>query len=181
MPHNAEALTRFVAEMRKVNDKPLFLFQLTHSGELSHPAFSRRVCVKPLPGFGGDLLSEEDIERIMGEFVLAAKICHDSGADGIDMKLCHGYLGSQILRPYNDRKWKYGGSWEKHNRFCLSSSSASSEVNDPNFLLEVSAWRGSPVGVAPLAPLVGDGPHRDHRAHQRIGRTRRCVHPAIGR
>ena len=54
MPRNQKALERFVRELRKVNDKPLFVWQLTHSGELSHPGFSRRVCVKPLPGFGGD-------------------------------------------------------------------------------------------------------------------------------
>jgi len=155
LPHNAEALTKFVAEMRKVNDKPLFLFQLTHSGELSHPAFSRRVCVKPLPGFGGDLLSEEDIERIMDEFVLAAKICHDAGADGIDMKLCHGYLGSQLLRPYNDRQWKYGGPWENRSRFAFELiERIIKEVNDPNFLVgsKVSAWEGFPGGCGSAGP-----------------------------
>ena len=48
VPRNRKALTKLVAEMRKVNPQPLFVWQLTHSGELSHPDFSRRVCVKPL-------------------------------------------------------------------------------------------------------------------------------------
>ena len=74
MPHNEKALTKFVSEIKKVDPSVIFLFQLTHAGELSHPAFSKRVCVKPLSGFGGELLQEEDIERIMDEFVLAAKI-----------------------------------------------------------------------------------------------------------
>ena len=155
MPHNASALQKFVAEMRTINDKPLFVFQLTHSGELSHPDFSRRVCVKPLHGFGGELLTEDDIEKIMDEFVLAAKICHDAGADGIDMKLCHGYLGSQLLRPYNDRKWKYGGSWENRSRFAFELiERIIKEVNDPNFLVgsKVSFWEGFPGGCGSAGP-----------------------------
>jgi len=149
MPRNQKALEKFVSDMKKINDKPLFIWQLTHSGELSHPDFSRRVCVKPLPGFGGDLLSEEDVEKIMDEFVLAAKIAHDCGADGIDFKLCHGYLGSQLLRPYNDRKWKYGGSWQNRTRFAYETyERLVREVNDPNFLIgsKVSIWEGFPGG-----------------------------------
>jgi 2,4-dienoyl-CoA reductase-like NADH-dependent reductase (Old Yellow Enzyme family) len=147
MPRNESALAKFVTSLRKVNDKTLFIFQLTHSGELSHTGFSKRVCVKPLPGFGGELLSEDDIERIMDNFVLAAKICHNVGANGIDLKLSHGYLGSQILRPYNDRKWKYGGSWKNRSRFAFGlTEKIVREINDPNFLIgsKVSVWEGFP-------------------------------------
>lgn len=155
MPHNEPALAKFVAELRKVNDKTLFIFQLTHSGELSHPDFSRRVCVKPLPGFGGDLLSEEDVEKAMDQFVTAAKICHNIGLDGIDLKLSHGYLGSQILRPYNDRKWKYGGSWENRSRFAFElMERIKKEINDPAFLIgsKVSVWEGFPGGCGSAGP-----------------------------
>lgn len=155
MPRNEEALKKFVAAMRKVNDKNLFIFQLTHAGELSHPAFSKRVCVKPLAGFGGELLQEEDIERIMDEFVTAAKIAHAVGADGIDLKLSHGYLGSQLLRPYNDRKWKYGGSWENRSRFAYElTERVVREINDPKFLIgsKVSVWEGFPGGCGSAGP-----------------------------
>jgi 2,4-dienoyl-CoA reductase-like NADH-dependent reductase (Old Yellow Enzyme family) len=56
MPRNQKALEKFTRELRKVNGKTLFVWQLTHSGELSNPEFGRRVCVKPLPGFGGDVI-----------------------------------------------------------------------------------------------------------------------------
>ena len=154
-PHNEPALAKFVSSLRKVNDKPLFIFQLTHAGELSHPAFSKRVCVKPLHGFGGDLLSEEDIDRILTQFVEAAKLAHRVGADGVDLKLCHGYLGSQLLRPYNDRKWKYGGSWENRSRFAFELiERVIREVNDPNFLVgsKVSVWEGFPGGCGSAGP-----------------------------
>jgi 2,4-dienoyl-CoA reductase-like NADH-dependent reductase (Old Yellow Enzyme family) len=155
MPRNEPALKKFVSSMRKVNDKTVFIFQLTHAGELSHPDFSRRVCVKPLHGFGGDLLSEDDIGHILDQFVLAAKIAHSAGANGVDLKLCHGYLGSQLLRPYNDRKWKYGGSWENRSRFAFELiERVIREVNDPNFLVgsKVSVWEGFPGGCGSAGP-----------------------------
>ncbi len=155
LPKNEPALTKFVSSLRKVNDKTLLIFQLTHSGELSHPDFSKRVCVKPLPGFGGELLTEADIERIMDEFVQAAKIAHSAGADGIDLKLSHGYLGSQILRPYNDRKWKYGGSWANRSRFAFElTERIVREINDPKFMIgsKVSVWEGFPGGCGAAGP-----------------------------
>ena len=163
LPRNQKALEKFVAEMKKTNPEPLFIWQLTHSGELSHPGFSRRVCVKPLPGFGGDLLSEEDIEGIMDQFVEAAKIAHDCGADGVDFKNCHGYLGSQLVRPYNDRKWKYGGSFENRTRFTYEVyERIHKEVNDPKFIVgsKVSIWEGFPGGQGSAGP---DSPVMDIR------------------
>ncbi|WP_422480132.1 hypothetical protein [Pleomorphochaeta sp. DL1XJH-081] len=160
LPENATALTKFVSDVKAHNDKMLFIFQLTHSGELSNPDFSRRVTVKPLHGYGGDLLTEDDVDHIMDQFVLSAKIAHDAGADGIDMKLCHGYFGSQILRPYNDRKWKYGGSWGNRSRFAFELyERISKEVNDPNFLIgsKVSIWEGFPGGFGtdgPDSPII---------------------------
>jgi 2,4-dienoyl-CoA reductase-like NADH-dependent reductase (Old Yellow Enzyme family) len=155
MPRNQAALTKFVAEMRKVNPKPIFVWQLTHSGELSHPGFSRRVCVKPLPGFGGDVIDEDYIEKAMDEFVHAAKIAHDCGADGIDFKNCHGYLDSQILRPYNDRKWKFGGPWANRTRFTYTIyERIAKEINDPKFIVgsKVSIYEGFPGGQGTAGP-----------------------------
>ncbi|MDA3834172.1 MAG: hypothetical protein PF495_12335 [Spirochaetales bacterium] len=160
MPQNEKALSKFVKEVKQANGKSLFIFQLTHSGELSHPGFSRRVSVKPLPGYGGEVLREEEVEKIMDDFVTAAKIAHNAGADGIDMKLCHGYFGTQMLRPYNDRKWKYGGSWENRSRFAFELyERIAREVNDKNFLIgsKVSAWEGFPGGFGtegPDSPII---------------------------
>ncbi len=149
MPRNIKPLTNFVQKMKEINPETVFIFQLTHSGELSKSDFSRKVCIKPLPGYGGDVLSEEELDRIMEEFVLSAKIAYEAGADGIDLKLCHGYLGSQILRPYNDRPWKYGGSWENRRQFAFDLfERIKREVNDSNFLIgaKISAWEGFPGG-----------------------------------
>lgn len=160
MPENAIPLKKFVQHLKAINPDPLFVFQLTHSGELSNPKFSRRVTVNPLYGYGGDLLTEEEVEKIIDDFVLAAKIAHDAGADGIDLKFCHGYLGSQILRPHNSRKWKYGGSWENRSRFAFDVvERISREVNDKNFLIgsKISVWEGFPGGFGtdgPDSPII---------------------------
>ena len=154
-PQNQPALTKFVTKLREVNPKPIFLFQLTHSGELSNPEFSKRLAVKLLPGFEGDIFTEDEFEVIMQDFVRAAKIAYDSGADGIDMKLCHGYLGSQILRPYNTRKWKYGGPWENRRQFAFDLyERIRKAIPDKNFLIgsKLSVWEGFPGGMGTAGP-----------------------------
>ena len=155
MPQNQEPLTKFMDKVLAANPKSLVVFQLTHSGELSNPAFSRRVTPNPLPGYGGDVLTEDDVAHIMDDFVQAAKIAYDAGADGIDLKLCHGYFGSQMIRPYNDRNWKYGGSWENRTRFPYElMERIRKAVPDKNFLIgsKISAWEGFPGGFGTEGP-----------------------------
>jgi 2,4-dienoyl-CoA reductase-like NADH-dependent reductase (Old Yellow Enzyme family) len=155
MPKNQVALANFVRRMREVNPKALFIFQLTHSGELSNPKFSKPLSVRPLPGFTADVFTEDEFEKIMDDFVLAAKMTYDVGADGIDMKFCHGYLGSQILRPYNTRKWKYGGSWENRRQFAFDLYERIRKViPDENFLIgsKISVWEGFPGGFGTAGP-----------------------------
>jgi len=155
MPKNESSLKKFVKEMKKINNQAIFIWQLTHSGEISDPGFSRRVTVKPHADFGGELLSEDDIEDILEKFILSAKIAHECGADGVDFKICHGYLGNQLLRPYNDRKWKYGGSFENRTRFTFEGyERMKDEINDPNFIIgsKISFWEGFPGGFGSAGP-----------------------------
>ena len=155
MPRNAKAIARFVGRLKEINPAAIFVFQLTHAGELSNPKFSRRVTVKNLPGYEGDLLGEDDVDRMIEEFVLASKIAHDAGADGVDLKFCHGYLGNQILRPYNDRDWKYGGSWANRSRFAYELyERIRTAIDDPNFIIgsKVSLWEGFPGGFGSAGP-----------------------------
>ncbi len=156
MPRNEKALEKFIRRLKEVNPNVLIVFQLTHAGEISEPEFSRRVTVKQMHGLEGDLLTEEEVEHIMDQFELAAKITQNVGADGVDMKLCHGYLGSQILRPYNDRNWKYGGSWENRSRFAYDLMERIKKATnyDRNFLIgsKMSMWEGFPGGCGSAGP-----------------------------
>ena len=154
MPRNEEPLKRFISRLKEVNPDILIVFQLTHSGEISSPDFSRRVTVKPMHGLGGELLSEGEVERIIDQFTLASKIAQSAGADGIDMKLCHGYLGTQILRPFNDRDWKYGGPWENRARFAYDLMERIRAAVGKDFLIgsKMSMWEGIPGGFGSAGP-----------------------------
>jgi len=152
---NQEPLTKLIKTLREENDETLLFIQLTHNGELGSSEFGRKVCVKPLPGFGGDLLTVEEVEDIIDKFVTSAKVAHDAGADGVDVKLCHGYLGSQFCRPYNDRDWKYGGAFEDRMRFAYEIyERIDKEINDPEFIVgsKISAWEGFPGGMGTAGP-----------------------------
>ena len=165
---NQAALAKLIETLRQENDKTLLLIQLTHSGELSHSDFSRKVCVKPLPGYGGDLLTEDEVEDIIDKFITSAKVAYDAGADGVDVKLCHGYLGSQFCRPYNDRDWKYGGPFENRMRFAYEIyERIDKEINDPNFLVgsKISVWEGFPGGMGTAGP---DSPVLDFGETQKM-------------
>jgi 2,4-dienoyl-CoA reductase-like NADH-dependent reductase (Old Yellow Enzyme family) len=152
-PSNEKPLSSFVRHLRGVNPEPLFIFQLTHSGELSDGTFSRNVTPRPLPGFRSEVLTAEEMDKIVDQFILAAKIAQAVGADGVDIKLASGYLGAQLLRPYNNRDWKYGGSWEGRSRFAFEVlERIQKEIHDDRFLVgsKVAMWEGFTGGFGSL-------------------------------
>lgn len=154
--HNVPALKKFVAHLKEINPETILLFQITHSGEISHPGFSQRIRVtkEPLPGFEDAILvGEKEIEQVIQDYVNGARRAYEVGADGVDLKLCHGYLGSQILRPYNKENWKYGGSWENRRQFAIDIYDRVREaVPDENFILgsKFSVYEGFPGGVGTM-------------------------------
>ncbi len=158
MPRNVAALKKFVEHMKSINRNNVFIFQLTHSGEISNPDFSERVRVTKEPLYGYEnsrQLSEEEVDDVIEKMVLASKIAHDVGADGVDLKFCHGYLGSQILRPFNKENWKYGGSWENRSKYAFTiTERVRKEINDPNFVIgsKVSIFEGFPGGQGTAGP-----------------------------
>jgi len=101
--------------------------QLTHSGRVSHPHDMSR----PEPRIlyhhpildalydaqdDGAVMSDAEIERVVADFVRAAKLSRQAGFDFVDIKHCHGYLGHEFLSAV-DRPGPYGGSFENRTRF----------------------------------------------------------------
>ncbi len=115
---NLDGYKRLTEAFKKKAPDTVLLFQLTHSGRHSG-TFSRRVCLYPGgdAGEGAELLTTDKIAGIRDRFVEAALLAEESGADGIDFKLCHGYFGAEMLRPANIREDKWGGSFENRTRF----------------------------------------------------------------
>ena len=148
-PENRAQWEHFLFEKKMHYPNTLLIVQLHHSGELSDDTFSRRVCVKPLPGYGGDLVDADYIDKTIDRYVRSAHFLAQAGADGVDLKFCHGYLWSQLLRPYNDRQWKYGGSFENRARaiFTLCEKTRRA-IPDERFLIgaKVSIYDEMPGG-----------------------------------
>ena len=87
--------------------------QLSHSGPKAPPG------VNGIPAKGPSDFSPEDLDRLVAQFVFAARRCQQAGLDGVQIHNAHGYLLSSFLNPQtNSRTDEYGGSLE--NRFRLT-------------------------------------------------------------
>lgn len=132
----AAGLTKLVKVMREMNDKSLIIFQINHSGNVSNGDFSKVVSYYPIENPSVHVLSDYDMEEIKGWFMKAAVISYQAGADGIDFKMCHGYLGGQLLRPANTREGRFGGNFENRTRFFRETAKQIKKaVNDTSFIL----------------------------------------------
>lgn len=105
---------------------PIIGFQLTHSGRFCRPTDKKRL--EPWIAFrhpildakfgitdDSRVLSDSDVERLVQDYIRAAKIAADCGADFVDIKHCHGYLLHEFLGAHT-RPGKYGGSFENRTR-----------------------------------------------------------------
>ena len=55
-------------------------------------------------------MTEDDLTRIVEEFVMAARRAREAGFDAVEIHMGHGYLLSQFLSPaYNKRSDRWGG------------------------------------------------------------------------
>ena len=107
-------------------DADLYLgLQLTHSGRFAKPNTNDRP--EPLPACphpaldrrfaaGVQVLTDPDLERLIDDFVSAARLAWDAGYAFVDVKACHGYLGHDLLSA-REREGPYGGSIENRTRF----------------------------------------------------------------
>ncbi|MCF7938565.1 MAG: NADH:flavin oxidoreductase [Spirochaetales bacterium] len=116
MEENLPALERLVSEIRNINGDSIVLFQLSHAGRLSDPSLKPGYSVYD-SGDGVRSMSKEEIRETSREFVDAALRAEQVGADGIDFKQAHGFIGGDFLHPANRRNDEYGGSFENRTRF----------------------------------------------------------------
>ena len=68
-----------------------------------------------------DAMTEADIGAVIEDFARAAEVARESGFDAVEVHLGHGYLLSQFLSPWsNRRKDAYGGDTRGRMTFPLS-------------------------------------------------------------
>ncbi|WP_296523242.1 hypothetical protein [Rhodoplanes sp.] len=134
----AEHTQAGIAELRQLlidehlkatgDDKGLFIgLQLTHSGRFCKPNDNRKfesIVAYNHPildrkfGYPKDRppISDDEIKRLIEDYVVAAKRAQQCGFDFVDIKHCHGYLGHEFLSA-KTRPGLYGGSLENRTRF----------------------------------------------------------------
>jgi 2,4-dienoyl-CoA reductase-like NADH-dependent reductase (Old Yellow Enzyme family) len=101
--------------------------QLTHSGRWArpfgepaprvayrHPLLDDRVGVTD-----SAVLSDDELDELVGRFVAAAGVAAAAGFDFVDVKQCHGYLLHELLSGV-DRPGRYGGDLDGRSRFVRS-------------------------------------------------------------
>ena len=63
-------------------------------------------------------MTVEEIHGVVADFASCAKRCKEAGFDGIEIHAAHGYLISEFLSPYtNKRVDQYGGCFDNRARF----------------------------------------------------------------
>jgi 2,4-dienoyl-CoA reductase-like NADH-dependent reductase (Old Yellow Enzyme family) len=99
--------------------------QLTHSGRFARPhvkdrpeplvAYAHPVLDHRFPD-GVRILGDDELDRLVDDFVRAARVAHAAGFQFVDVKNCHGYLGHELLSARR-RPGRYGGSFDNRTRF----------------------------------------------------------------
>lgn len=133
---NREGIRYLLASLREEHrkhygpdDDLVVGFQLTHSGRycrpLDHHRWQGRIAHRhPLldSRFGGvsdeQLMTERDIRDLIADYVAAAKLAYEIGADFVDVKCCHGYLLHEFLAS-RTRPDRYGGTLENRARIVM--------------------------------------------------------------
>jgi NADPH2 dehydrogenase len=121
-----ESLVEAHQERYGSTDDLVIGFQLTHSGRFCKP--NDRFRFEPHVAYRHPILdrtfkvtsdaqvwTDDELKRLIEDYVKAAKIAWDVGADFVDIKHCHGYLLHEFLSAYT-RTGQYGGSFENRTR-----------------------------------------------------------------
>ena len=117
-----DELKHLTDEIHKAGSKACI--QLGHCGNMSHSWLCGRIPVGASSGFNlysptfVHGLRKDEIEDIVRYFGEAVNVARKAGFDCVEVHAGHGYLISQFLSPYtNKRKDEFGGSLENRMRF----------------------------------------------------------------
>ena len=136
-PAHRDAWTRIVDFVHAQSDAK-FCLQIGHAGrkgstQLGWEAMDRPlpsgnwpiISASPLPYFAGESqvpreMSRADMDRVIAEFVRAARLGNEAGFDMLELHMGHGYLLASFISPITNRRSdEYGGSLENRLRFPL--------------------------------------------------------------
>lgn len=125
-PGNLSLFATLVRETRKAHfkamgrdDDLLLGLQLTHSGRygFEKPTLAMRCPVlearRPADR-DRPIISDDDLLRLVDDYVASAKLAQEAGFDFVDVKQCHRYLLSELLAA-KERPGRFGGDLENRS------------------------------------------------------------------
>jgi 2,4-dienoyl-CoA reductase-like NADH-dependent reductase (Old Yellow Enzyme family) len=124
------------------NGVPIII-QLVHSGLFSSPLLTGSTPIGPSAletseGTIGRQMSKEEITEAVVAFREAALRAKEAGFDGVQIHAAHGWLLSQFLSPFfNRRRDEYGGSLENRARMVLDVTKSIKKAVGDNFAVMV--------------------------------------------
>ena len=130
--------------------------QLVHCGFFSSPAVIGRRPLGASPrmviyrGAVCEAMSPAQIEQKTADFARAAELAREAGLDAVELHAGHGYLLSQFLSPWsNRRRDQFGGSLENRLRFPAAVVQRVRGAVGPDFpvLVKMNQRDGFPGGL----------------------------------
>jgi NADPH2 dehydrogenase len=135
-------------------------FQLTHSGRFCKPHDKTRL--EPRVAYrhpildkkfnvtsDSQLLTDGDVDLLIEDYIRAARIAWDIGADFVDIKHCHGYLLHEFLSAFS-RPGRFGGSFENRTRIMREIVAGTRADGNPiEFSVRLSAFDSVPFRPDP--------------------------------
>jgi NADPH2 dehydrogenase len=138
-PSNRAGLTALLRELTDAHralfgslDGLLVGLQLTHSGRFCKPDDHFRSAPRiayhhPLldakfkvdPNDAAVLWTDDELDRLVDDYVAAARLANDVGFQFVDVKACHGYLLHEFLSARH-RPGRYGGDLASRARLLLA-------------------------------------------------------------
>lgn len=128
-PHQLWLRPEIVPGLRRITDAihaegAAASIQIGHCGNMSHKSIAGETPISASGGFNlysptfVRKMKKAEIEAMARSFGEAINLARQAGFDAVEVHAGHGYLISQFLSPYtNRRRDEYGGSLENRMRF----------------------------------------------------------------
>ena len=141
-------------------------FQLTHSGRFCRPydkftyepkiAYQHPILDEKFKVQGDqNVLVDDELGELVNDYVKAARLAREVGADFVDIKHCHGYLLHELLGAYT-REGRYGGSFENRTRILREIvAGIRADGNDIDLAVRLSTFDMVPHYPNPELSLPG--------------------------
>ncbi len=122
-------LKKSVETVHQINENTKFVLQIAHGGRQVASDIIKKRKIEPIApspiadksiGIVPKEMTIEDIDDIIQSFTMSAERAKRAGFDGVQLHAAHGYLLSEFLSPYmNKRTDDYGGNSENRARIIV--------------------------------------------------------------